>query len=145
MRCISRPNNSTRPCECLREKYGVASKLRKFDSLAFPRLRSRPESFRGFTFYLGPPSSSIPRLFEKKAPALTFAFFSLSFFSCRLKLSPYRSFEIRILVRIRRRAATEKAQRLFSHDRVPRTGRDEDRVARADHSTFAVEFYLVPD
>ena len=25
---------------------------------------------------------------------------------------------------------------------MPRTGRDEDRIARADHSTFAVEFYL---
>ena len=25
---------------------------------------------------------------------------------------------------------------------MPRAGRDEDRIARADHSTFAVEFYL---
>jgi len=25
---------------------------------------------------------------------------------------------------------------------VPRAGRDEDRIARADHSTFAIEFYL---
>ena len=25
---------------------------------------------------------------------------------------------------------------------MPRTGRDEDRIARADHSTFAIEFYL---
>ena len=25
---------------------------------------------------------------------------------------------------------------------MPRTGRDEDRIARADRSTFAVEFYL---
>src|SRR5689334_1764974 len=27
-------------------------------------------------------------------------------------------------------------------NRVPRAGRDEDGIARADHSTFAVEFYL---
>jgi hypothetical protein len=27
---------------------------------------------------------------------------------------------------------------------VPRAGRDEDRIARADHSTFAIEFYLAP-
>ena len=26
--------------------------------------------------------------------------------------------------------------------RVPHAGRDEDRIARADHSTLAVEFYL---
>ena len=50
--------------------------------------------------------------------------------------------EIRILVRIRRRAATEKAQRLCSHDRVPRAWRDEDRIAPADHMTFAIELYL---
>jgi hypothetical protein len=25
---------------------------------------------------------------------------------------------------------------------VPRAGRDEDRIARADHSMFAIEFYL---
>ena len=25
---------------------------------------------------------------------------------------------------------------------MPRAGRDEDRIARADHSTFAIEFYL---
>ena len=25
---------------------------------------------------------------------------------------------------------------------MPRSGRDEDRIARADHSTFAIEFYL---
>jgi hypothetical protein len=45
-------------------------------------------------------------------------------------------------VRIRRRAAAEKAQRLCSHDRVPRARRDEDGIARADHATFAVELYL---
>ena len=52
-----------------------------FESLT--RLRSRGSvlaaSPRGFTFYLGPPGSSIPRLFEKKAPALTFAFSFLIF------------------------------------------------------------------
>jgi hypothetical protein len=51
-------------------------------------------------------------------------------------------FQIRILVRIGGRAATEKAERLCSHDRVPGSRRDEDRIARADHSTFAIEFYL---
>ena len=25
---------------------------------------------------------------------------------------------------------------------MPRAGRDEDRIARADHSTFAIEFYF---
>jgi hypothetical protein len=45
-------------------------------------------------------------------------------------------------VRVRRRAAAEKAQRLCSHDRVPRARRDEDGIARADHATFAVELYL---
>ena len=25
---------------------------------------------------------------------------------------------------------------------MPRAGRDEDRIARADHSVFAIEFYL---
>ena len=25
---------------------------------------------------------------------------------------------------------------------MPHTGRDEDRIARADHSAFAIEFYL---
>ena len=49
------------------------------------------------------------------------------------KPSTYRLFKIRILVRIRRRAAAEKAQRLCSRDRVPRARRDEDRVVRADH------------
>src|SRR4030095_15524402 len=61
----------------------------------------------------------------------------------RSAVSPhFRLREIRILVRIRRRAAAEKAQRLCSHDRVPRARRDEDRVARADHATFAVELYV---
>ena len=57
--------------------------------------------------------------------------------------SPYfRLLEIRILVRIRRCAAAEKAQRLCSRDCVPRARRDEDRIARADHTTFAIELYL---
>jgi hypothetical protein len=55
---------------------------------------------------------------------------------------PYRLFQIRILVGIRRRAATEKAERLCGRDRVPRARRDEDRIARADRLAFAVEFYL---
>ena len=59
------------------------------------------------------------------------------------EVSPYcRLFEIRILVRIRRCAAAEKAQQLCSRDCVPRARRDEDRIARADHTTFAVELYL---
>jgi hypothetical protein len=45
-------------------------------------------------------------------------------------------------VRIRRRAAAEKAQRFRSLDRVPRARRDQDRIAWPDHATFAVEFYL---
>ena len=35
-----------------------------------------------------------------------------------------------------------RAEPRLSHDRVPHARRDEDRIARADHSTFAVEFYL---
>ena len=45
-------------------------------------------------------------------------------------------------MRIRGRAATEKTERLCSHDRVPGSRRDEDRIAPADRSTFAIEFYL---
>ena len=45
-------------------------------------------------------------------------------------------------MRVRRRAAAEKAQRLDSHDRVPRAWRDEDRIAPPDRVTFAVELYL---
>jgi hypothetical protein len=56
--------------------------------------------------------------------------------------SPYRLFQVRILVRIRWGAATEKAYRLCSRDRVPHARRDKDRIARAHHSTFAIEFYL---
>ena len=56
--------------------------------------------------------------------------------------SSYRLFQVRILVRIRRRAATEKPQRLRGFDRVPYAGRDEDRIAGADHSAFSVQFYL---
>src|SRR5437868_13282605 len=55
---------------------------------------------------------------------------------------PTRLPEMGILVRIRRRAAAEKAQRLCSHDRVPRARRDKDRIARTDRTTFAVELYL---
>src|SRR4029077_15116841 len=49
---------------------------------------------------------------------------------------------MRILVRIRWRAAAKKAQWLCSHDCVPRARRDENRIARADHTTFAVELYI---
>jgi hypothetical protein len=45
-------------------------------------------------------------------------------------------------MRIRRRAAAEKAQWLCSHDRVPRARGDEDRIARADPTMFAVQLYL---
>src|SRR4029077_14128932 len=58
-------------------------------------------------------------------------------------VSPYfRLLEMRILVRIRWRAAAKKAQWLCSHDCVPRARRDENRIARADHTTFAVELYI---
>ena len=56
--------------------------------------------------------------------------------------SCFRLLEIRIFVRIRRCAAAEKAQRLCSHDRVPCARRDEDGIARPNHTTFAVELYL---
>ena len=45
-------------------------------------------------------------------------------------------------MRIRRRAAAEKAQWLCSHDRVPRARGDENRIARADPTMFAVQLYL---
>ena len=58
-------------------------------------------------------------------------------------MSPrFRLCEIRILVRIRRRAAAEKAQRLCSNDRVPRARRYEDGIARADRATFVAELHL---
>ena len=56
--------------------------------------------------------------------------------------SRFRLREIRILVRIGRRAAAEKAKWLCSRDRVPRARRDEDRIAPADRAMFAVELYL---
>jgi len=45
-------------------------------------------------------------------------------------------------VRIGRRTAAEKAQRLCSNDRVPRARRDEDGIARADRATFVAELHL---
>ena len=54
----------------------------------------------------------------------------------------FRLREIRILVRVRRRAAAEKAQWFCSHDGVPRAWRDEDRIASPDLATFTVELYL---
>ena len=45
-------------------------------------------------------------------------------------------------MRIRRRAAAEKAQRFCSHDRVPHARGDEDRIARTDCAMFAIELYL---
>ena len=45
-------------------------------------------------------------------------------------------------MRVGRGAAAEKAQRLCSQDRVPRTRGNEDRIARADRAPFAVELYL---
>src|SRR6478752_7615056 len=69
-------------------------------------------------------------------------FFASAFFEMSPQTVPYRLLEVRILVRIRRRAAAEKAQRLCSHDRVPRARGNEDRVARPDCAMFAVELYL---
>ena len=54
----------------------------------------------------------------------------------------FRLREIRIVVRVRRRAAAEKAQWFCSHDGVPRAWRDEDRIASPDLATFTVELYL---
>src|SRR5438045_2439076 len=54
----------------------------------------------------------------------------------------FRLREKRILVRVRRRAAAEKAQWFCSHDGVPRAWRDEDRIASPDLATFTVELYL---
>ena len=63
--------------------------------------------------------------------------------SAEKSVSPrFRLREIRILVRVRRRAAAEKAQRLSSHDRVPRAWRDENRIAPADRVMFTIELYL---
>jgi len=45
-------------------------------------------------------------------------------------------------MRIRRRATAEKAQWFCSYNRVPRARRDEDRIARADPTMFAVQLYL---
>ena len=45
-------------------------------------------------------------------------------------------------MRIRRRAAAKKAQWFCSYNRVPRARRDEDRIARADPTMFAVQLYL---
>ena len=56
-----------------------------------------------------------------KRPVLILCVFACSFSDYRPKLESYQLFQIRILVRIRRRAATEKTQRLLSHDRVPRS------------------------
>src|SRR5204862_3944354 len=61
----------------------------------------------------------------------------------RKGVSPrFRLREIRILVRVRGRAAAEKAQWFCSHDGVPRAWRDEDRIASPDLATFTVELYL---
>src|SRR5437764_13238299 len=54
----------------------------------------------------------------------------------------FRLREIRILVRVRGRAAAKKAQWFCSHDGVPRAWRDEDRIASPDLATFTVELYL---
>lgn len=54
----------------------------------------------------------------------------------------FRLLEIRVLVRIRRRAAAEKTQWFCSNDCVPRARRNQDGIARADRPALAVELNL---
>ena len=54
----------------------------------------------------------------------------------------FPSREVGVVVRIRWRAAAEKSQWLGGDNGVPRAGRDENRIARADGTLFAVEFYF---
>ena len=52
------------------------------------------------------------------------------------------SFEIGVVMGVRRRAAAEKAQRLPRADRMPCAGRDEDGISGADGAGFAIDFHF---
>ena len=49
--------------------------------------------------------------------------------------------EIGVLVRIRRRAAAEKAEPRGGRDLVPGAGRNQNRVARCDRTCFSVDLH----
>src|SRR4029453_16564482 len=63
---------------------------------------------------------------------------------CRMRApSPKPLLEERVVVPIRRRAGTEKAERRAARpDLMPGAGRDQDRVARPDRLSLAVKLHL---